>query len=123
MQMTDAVTESVSSPDLLERLIRSAGAHASAATIFGEPVRQGDVTIVPVGRASFGAGRGGSRDGITPGPNMGGGARVSPVGYIEIRGDQAAFHRITTTAPWLPVAAAAAAGFVLGLMARRERRG
>lgn len=110
-----------SSPDLLERFARALGEHAHAKVVFGEAVRHDGVTVVPVARAAWGLGRGGSRDGRTPGPNMGGGATVRPIGFLEIRDEQVTFRPIRTPAPNGALIAAAAAAFAFGLLLGRRR--
>lgn len=70
-----------------------------ATMAFGEPVERGNVTIVPVARASWGFGGGGGkpkqdRDGF----GGGGGARVHPVGYIIVRERDAEFRPFRTPA-------------------------
>lgn len=73
----------------------------SIRTVYGEPVRQGETTIIPVAKVAFGFGAGGgrglNRGGLaTPsgseaeaasdaqGGGGGGGARLSPIGALEI---------------------------------------
>lgn len=63
---------------------------------FGEPIRQGDVTIVPVARVSGGGGAGygtsDGADGEVPGPDAGSGGgggfglSVTPVGVFVVEG-------------------------------------
>jgi len=123
MVTNDAVDGTLRTPETLEQLARALGMHASANAVFGEAVRHNGVTVIPVGRASIGCGRGGSRDGKTPGPNMGGGAIVKPIGYIEIRDGQVSFRHIGN-APgtlWAGVAAGVVAGLVLPLLVRGRR--
>jgi len=68
---------------ILDRLAERLGSTANAATIFGAPIERGDVTVIPVARAAYGFGGGsGTRSGEE---GSGGGVRVTPVGYIEIR--------------------------------------
>lgn len=80
----------------IERIIGRVGeqlpTHVSAATVFGEPIRQGDRTVIPVARVrlgfGFGAGAGQSPEGMPGGTGGGagggGGATGEPVGYIEL---------------------------------------
>ena len=42
---------------LLERLADRIGGHAHVKAVFGEPIQQGDVTVVPVARVRWGIGR------------------------------------------------------------------
>jgi hypothetical protein len=71
---------------LLERIAELVGAKASVRAVFGEPIRQGELTVVPVARVRWGfGGGGGSADG-TPtgaasGSGGGGGVAADPVGW------------------------------------------
>jgi uncharacterized spore protein YtfJ len=109
--------------ELLKRIGQTVGDKAKVATVFGEPVERGDITVIPVAKARFGFGGGGgagARGGEEgSGGGGGGGAVVSPVGYIELRGDIAQFKRISSPADVLVlvVAAALAARAVRGLLA------
>lgn len=80
-----------------------------AEAVFGEPTVQGDVTIVPVARVSFGFGYGG---GYGQGPEgdgeeaeqqsaegggggVGGGGRIRPQGFIRITPDGVTFEPVS----------------------------
>jgi uncharacterized spore protein YtfJ len=69
--------------------------------VYGDPVRHGETTVIPVAKVAFGFGAGGgrgparerlaeaSRTGSDPGAEAqggggGGGARLSPIGALEI---------------------------------------
>ena len=98
--------------DLLERIGHSVGDRAQVSTVFGEPVERAGLTVIPVAKVRFGFGGGGgggsgSGDEEGSGGGGGGGGLVSPVGYIEVRDDGAAFKRISTAMDLLPLAAAA----------------
>jgi uncharacterized spore protein YtfJ len=98
--------------DLLERIGQSVGDRAQVSTVFGEPVERAGLTVIPVAKVRFGFGGGGgsgsgSGDEEGSGGGGGGGGLVSPVGYIEVRDDGAAFKRISTAMDLLPLAAAA----------------
>jgi uncharacterized spore protein YtfJ len=99
--------------DLLERIGQSVGERAQVSTVFGEPVERAGLTVIPVAKVRFGFGGGGgggsgAREGDEgSGGGGGGGGLVSPVGYIEVRDDGAAFKRISTAMDLLPLAAAA----------------
>jgi uncharacterized spore protein YtfJ len=85
---------------VLSRILSRAGTR----TVFGEPVTQGDVTVIPVAKVStrFGFGGGSGRDHATfdkPGTyggGMGGGGdvRAKPLGYIEITATGSQFYPI-----------------------------
>jgi uncharacterized spore protein YtfJ len=60
---------------------------AKTETVFGEPLKLGDTTLVPVSKVSigFGAGGGGGKGGKDePGAGTGGGVAVTPVALISI---------------------------------------
>jgi uncharacterized spore protein YtfJ len=104
---------------LVERLAERTSATARASAVFGEPVKRGDVKVIPVARArwAFGGGTGASPEGS--GGGGGGAGWVSPIGYIEVREDGVEFKRIPDRR-WIGVAAAAAVG-VAGILAARIR--
>lgn len=122
------------------------GMAARHASIYGEPVTNGGITVVTVAKARWGFG-GGAGSGTGPGGHKksargsalggqgpggdeaqsvgegsggGGGVTVSPVGYIEITGEGARFHRIwdAQTVAVLTVAA----GFAVLLILRGVRK-
>src|SRR5688572_21536432 len=74
---------------LLERMAELVGARATVKVVFGEPVRHGDLTVVPVARVRWGfGGSGGSSEGMptgaASGSGGGGGVAADPVGYLEL---------------------------------------
>lgn len=86
--MTD-LTDPAASParqSLLERAAAALGGRASVHAVYGEPITQGDVTIVPVARGRFGFG--GDEAG------GGGGAEVRPLGYVEIANGGSTWHPV-----------------------------
>lgn len=98
------------------------GAVARAATVFGEPVERDGLTVIPVAKARWGFGGGGGQrkqegtDGAQEdGAGGGGGVLVSPVGFIEIKNNQANFRPIRTVSlSWIVV------GSVLSLFLLRS---
>jgi uncharacterized spore protein YtfJ len=80
---------------LLGRLAERLGAHASVGTVFGRPVTNGGITVIPVARVAFGLGggsgwdRGSARTG--EGLGGGGGSMARPAGFIEIREGEARY--------------------------------
>jgi hypothetical protein len=84
---------------LLEKVGDRVGLHAGAKAVFGEPIKEGGRTVVPVAQVIFGmgAGGGGSVEEGT-GEGAGGGTLSRPLGYIEITADGAAF--VPLTRPW-----------------------
>ena len=114
-------TEASETGGFLERLAERVGMSARAGAVFGEPVRQGDVTVIPVARVGWGFGGGAGRstrpdeaDGGS-GAGGGGGAAARPVGYIEITATGATFRPIPDpSAAWPGVLAGGiATSFVL----------
>ena len=85
------------------------GAVARAATVFGEPVERDGITVIPVAKARWGFGGGagqrkeeGGRGKQEDGAGGGGGVQVSPVGFIEIKNNEANFRPIRTVSPaWI----------------------
>lgn len=72
--------------DVREKIKDQLGDHQ----IFGEPVRQGDTTLVPVGEVQLGGGWGGHRGDAAGG---GGGVRARAIGAFSIEVDGAvAWH-------------------------------
>jgi uncharacterized spore protein YtfJ len=96
--------------EVLRRVGETVGDKASVSTIFGEPVERDGISVIPVARArlAFGGGGGGGARGNDEGSGGGGGGGliVSPVGYIEVRGDSAAFKRISSPVDLLALVAA-----------------
>jgi uncharacterized spore protein YtfJ len=91
-------------------------------TVFGAPVSQDGLTVVPVARArwgfggrSFGPGdHGERREGLVGG----GGMRVDPVGIVVLRGGDAEFRPTRAEPRWSLLAALFALGFVIGRLQR-----
>lgn len=115
----------------IEGLAERLGLHARASAVFGEPVVQGAVTVIPVAKVRYGFGGGsGSEskdkgDGPTPteGTGGGGGVIASPLGFIEMRDGLAEFKPIGDPAAAVPVilASALAAWVVLRGLRRLVR--
>jgi len=98
--------------------------------VYGEPVREGDRTVIPVARVAFafGAGGGGGHRHAEPGEATGtegaaegygsgggGGAQIVPVGALEIGPGGVRFVRFRPLAQLLGAAGAGLAlGWVLG---------
>jgi uncharacterized spore protein YtfJ len=98
----------VAEPLDLKALAEAIGSSARASAVFGDPITQGNVVIVPVARTIWGLGRGGSSR-----SNGGGGMKVEPIGYIEVRDCVAAFVPIRRKPPSLIALAACAVGVAL----------
>jgi uncharacterized spore protein YtfJ len=101
---------------LLDGLVQRLGGSANAATIFGAPLERGDVTVIPVARASYAFGGGSGTKSGEEGSGGGGGVRVAPVGYIEIRPGVVLYKPIRDWAVLIP---ALAAGSALALVTAR----
>jgi uncharacterized spore protein YtfJ len=80
----------------IEGMAEKLGAVARAATIFGEPVERDGITVIPVAKARWGFGGGAGRRKDEDGAGCGGGAQVSPVGFIELKNGEAEFRPIRT---------------------------
>ena len=114
---------------LLERLADLVSARAGVQTVFREPVRQDNLTVIPVARVRWGFGGGGGRaDGPPSGPASGsgggGGAAGDPIGYLEIGPEGATFRPIRDPypSPLFLVACGLTASIVLRALARLTRR-
>ena len=96
--------EKTSSADrFIGTMAEKLGAVARAATVFGEPVERAGITVIPVAKARWGFGggagqskhdSGGSKQ--EEGAGGGGGVQVTPVGFIEIKNNEANFRPIRT---------------------------
>ena len=69
---------------------------AKTETIFGEPLKLGDITLVPVSKVSigFGAGGAGKDEKCNSGTGAGGGVTVTPVALISISGNGIEVHQL-----------------------------
>lgn len=69
----------------LQEITARLGEVIGSSKVFGEPIQQGGVTVIPVFRVSGGGGAGGSDEGVKQG--FGGGLRVTsrPVGVYVLR--------------------------------------
>jgi uncharacterized spore protein YtfJ len=93
--------------------------------VFGQPIRQRDVTVVPVARVRWGFGGGGGRADEPPagpaaGSGGGGGVAADPLGYLEITADGATFRKIGDDLP--SPAFLLAAGITAALLIRAVGR-
>lgn len=107
--------------NLVENLADRIGVRANVHAVFGAPIVQEGVTVIPVAKVRWGFGGGGGRgtadkaESVDAGEGGGGGGGViaSPLGYIEVRDGGAAFHRIRDIASYVPVMLAGAVSFWL----------
>jgi uncharacterized spore protein YtfJ len=113
----------------LQRVSELAARAFGARLCYGEPVRHGDHTVIPVasvmsaGGLGFGSGtpdRGTRSAASGEGGGAGGALGARPVGFIELHGDEARFRRIVTVTDLVQVSLAAAAAALL--VTRRSRR-
>ncbi len=99
---------------------------AQVRTVYGEPLRLEDRTLVPVAKSSYGFGslpeRGQSPESET-GTRAGGAVSTTPMGVLEVGPEGTRFIAIPDNNP-AKIVAAFAAGMVLGglLVARGRRR-
>jgi uncharacterized spore protein YtfJ len=70
---------------------------AKTETVIGEPIRAGDITLIPVSRVSIGfaAGGAGKDDTRATGAGTGGGITITPVAFIEVSKGRVHVHQIT----------------------------
>jgi uncharacterized spore protein YtfJ len=106
--------------NMVEQVAARLGATANGRTIFGEPVREGNVTVVPVARVRYGFGLGRGAADHQKGGGGGGGVQVTPAGYIEIREGKARFREIHPMGQLVALVAAGGATGVLVLGALRR---
>ena len=94
--------EKTSSADrFVSTVAEKLGAVAKASTVFGDPVVREGITVIPVAKALWGFGGGAGQrkdqsDGSAQGDGGGGGGgvQVTPVGFIEIKNNEANFRPI-----------------------------
>jgi uncharacterized spore protein YtfJ len=129
MDAHDRAGAAVKSPGdaLIERLAERVGGHAKVEAVFGTPIQQGELMIVPVARVRWGVGGGGGvdrrDDGAASGSGGGGGVAADPVGYIEMTNAGVIFRPISDAFPSPPLilASALAAAVVLRALAKFRR--
>jgi hypothetical protein len=115
--------------DAPQRLLRRLQPRPQGArVVYGKPVRNGDVTVIPVAKVSGGLGFGygfGSREGEDGGGGGGGSSlNAKPVGYVEVTPQGARFKRILDVEGTLRAAGRAAVGVALAAaILRRTDRG
>ena len=71
---------------LIERVMGELHRIVQTETVVGEPVKAGDVTLIPVSKISFGFGGGGGQEGKGQ-SGTGGGAMVEPIAFVVIDAD------------------------------------
>ena len=111
-----------SAGEFIGTMAEKLGAVARASTVFGEPVERDGITVIPVAKARWGFGGGagqrkdeGSNGKQEDGAGGGGGVQVTPVGFIEIKNNEANFRPIRTASrSWIFL------GSILGLYLLRK---
>ncbi|UOG73221.1 hypothetical protein MTX78_13920 [Hymenobacter tibetensis] len=92
------MTLPTASPSLVERLAQQLTSAVTAQTVYGTPVKQDGITVIPVARAVYGFGGGGGTDGAeATGSGGGAGVSITPVGYIEIAQGRTRFRPIRSS--------------------------
>ena len=76
---------------------------AKTETVIGEPIRAGNVTLIPVSRISIGfaAGGGGNEGKSGSGAGTGGGVAITPVAFISIIDEKVQVHPFEKNDPSL----------------------
>ncbi len=113
--------EGRSGDEVLQLLAERVGGHADARMVYGDPVTQGGVTVIPVAQVRWGFGMG-SGFKNAPMRTGGGGATATPVGYLELRDGTCRYVplRSSPTGTAAAVARAAASFFTGRLLGRRR---
>jgi len=93
-------------PPTLAELAETIGKKANATAVFGEPIVEGERTVIPVAQAKFGLGGG---DGLIA-KGLGGGMMAKPLGFIVIDKSGVRFQKTPQ-----PSLAPLALGVVIGL--------
>ena len=68
---------------MIERVLGELNKIVQTRTVVGEPLKAGDVTLIPVSKISLGFAAGGGGDGSGR-SGTGGGATVEPIGFVVI---------------------------------------
>ena len=68
---------------LIERVMGELHRIVQTRTVVGEPVKTGDLTLIPVSKISFGFGAGGGETGKAH-SGTGGGATVTPIAFVVV---------------------------------------
>ncbi len=122
--MSDAKSSATS---LLDRIANRLGDNARAEVVFGDPVSQDGLTVIPVAKVRWGFGGGAGvgsddgKDGEDYGEGGGGGGAVSetPVGFIDINNGRAEFRPIRDIVGMWPLLVGGSIAFWISLRALR----
>ena len=90
------------------QLAHELGIAANAKHIYGEPVEQGGLTVIPVAKLGYGFGGGGGKKEKEEGVGGGGGLGMMPVGYIEIKNGESRFRPTRDPLAFVPAILVAA---------------
>ena len=106
---------------IIDRLADRVGATAGAGAVFGEPVKQGGRTVIPVAQSIWGGGAGsGESENEGTGSGGGAGAMTRPLGYIEISEHETAF--VPLQQPWQDARLIIAYAIAIWLISRALNR-
>jgi uncharacterized spore protein YtfJ len=116
--------------DVLQKIGETLGSTATVKSVFGDPIKVNDKTVVPVAKVAygFGGGFGAGKDGSRPdrqgeGGGGGGGVRALPAGALEITDSTTRFVPFVDVRQLaMQLAAAFVAGVVLGSLIRTRGR-
>jgi len=83
--------------DVIKTALTEMQSIASTETVIGEPIRAGDVTLIPVSRVSIGFAAGGAGKDLSgsSGAGTGGGITVTPVAFIEVSNGRVQVHQVS----------------------------
>jgi uncharacterized spore protein YtfJ len=100
--------------NFLERMAERLSLSARSATVFGSPIQQNGLTVIPVAKVRYGFGGGGARHEL--GGGGGAGVQILPIGFIEMKGGASTFRPIRDAASRLRtvLAVGLASWFVMG---------
>jgi uncharacterized spore protein YtfJ len=81
-------------PEVIKTALEHIQHIAKTETIFGEPIKAGDITLIPVSKVSIGfaAGGAGKAEKSASGAATGGGINVVPIAFISINGNEIKVH-------------------------------
>ena len=114
------LTANAQTAAFVERLAKRVGGEIRAKAVFGKAVKRDRVSVIPVARATWGFGGGGGTSAGEEGTGGGGGGWVRPIGFIEVRDDEAKFKPIRE--PRLILGAAMAVLLAAGAVVRAALR-
>ncbi len=93
----------MSLPEVLKTALDQIKYIAKTETVFGDPIKAGDVTLIPISKVSIGFAAGGanSEKKSGAGTGTGGGVQIIPVALISIIGDDVKIHSLDKSDPSL----------------------